>query len=111
MLRYKDTIERRAIMGRVINRREGYIDYRLNLLGIRVREGRCELIGRQGEAWQPIGAPRELPVEIPQSLTAVERAADELRMTAWQYQSAEPGSDLADVLMGRVDIRQALGGG
>ena len=85
---------------KVVNREAGTIDYRLNLLGIRVSKDAAQLIARwRGDEWSTIGAPRELPIRFP--LTPFELngvAGDTLRLTAYQYDAERPGSDLRAVL-------------
>ena len=50
---------------KVVNR-EARIDYRLNLLGIRVSKDAAQLIARwRGDEWSTIGAQRELPIRFP----------------------------------------------
>lgn len=77
----------------------GAIDYRLNILGIRVFEHSCQLIARNGRQWAPLGPPRTLPVYVPQnSGELIEAATDALLLTAYQYAQEHPASDLASVL-------------
>ena len=47
---------------RVINQEIRCVSYMLNILGLRVFEGRCELIAKHGDQWVPIGNARELPL-------------------------------------------------
>ena len=75
------------------------IDYRLNILGIRVGDNYCQLIAKCYGAWTPFGPRRSLPVKIPATPAELQDAAsDVLRMTAYQYQAERPKSDLAAVL-------------
>jgi hypothetical protein len=86
-----------------------FIDYYLNLLGVRVWKDACQLISRSGPGWSPLGGQRPLPVRIP--LTPAETTedwVDELRMTAYQYQIENPDSDLAEVLSQTRDFFIAL---
>jgi hypothetical protein len=84
---------------RVADRTAGTIDYRLNLLGVRVFEHCCQLIARAGEEWTVLGPSWDLPLHIPRNAEELKAAAlDTLRMTAYQYNTERPGSDLAEVL-------------
>src|SRR4051794_40734229 len=49
---------------RVVNREERSISYTLNMLGLRVFDGMCELIARQGNDWVSIGSAKKLPVDL-----------------------------------------------
>jgi hypothetical protein len=42
-----------------------YIDYRLPVLGIRIRKNSYQIISRIGNDWLPVGTPRNLPVTLP----------------------------------------------
>jgi hypothetical protein len=76
-----------------------FIDYRLNILGIRVWEHSCQLIARSGSEWSTIGPRWDLPVHIPKNAEELKAAAAEpLRLTAYQYCAECPGSDLDEVL-------------
>jgi hypothetical protein len=83
------------------------IDYTLNLLGVRVWEDACVLIAKSGWEWRPLGAVRRLPVLIPRNPSQLD--ADELCMTALQYQREHPDADLADLLCQRKSFTEALG--
>ena len=75
------------------------IDYRLNLLGIRARRNTVQLIARFGEGWTTLGISRELPLSIPRTPSDLRAAAsDTLLLTAYQYDSEHPGTDLTEVL-------------
>ncbi len=85
---------------KVVNREAGTIDYRLNLLGIRVSKDAAQLIARwRGDEWSTIGAQRELPIRFPLTPSELnDIAGDTLRLTAYQYDAELPGSDLRAVL-------------
>lgn len=86
-----------------------FIDYRLNILGIRVWEHSCQLIAKSGTAWSPIGPRWDLPIHIPNGAEELKMAAAEpLRLTAYQYCAEYPGSDLAEVLSETKDFAAAL---
>lgn len=85
------------------------IDYRLNILGIRVWERSCQLIAKSGEEWTTLGPRWDLPVYVPVDAKELKRAAlDTLRMTAYQYNVERPGSDLVAVLSRGKDFSAAL---
>ena len=52
-----------------------FIDYRLNIRGIRICEHSCQLIARSGKQWGKIGPRGHLPVHVPVN-------AEELKMAA-----------------------------
>ena len=86
-----------------------FIDYRLNILGIRVWEDFCQLIARSGAEWSTIGTQRDLPVDVPQNPEELKAAAAEpLRLTAYQYCAESPGSDLVGMLNKTGDFSAAL---
>jgi hypothetical protein len=66
---------------KVVNDGAGTIDYRLNLLGIRVTRDSAQLVAKWNENdWTTIGRLRELPVRIPMTPRELESAAgDPLR--------------------------------
>ena len=87
------------------------IDYRLNILGIRVWEHSCQLIAKTGPGaeWSTIGPRLDLPVHVPENAEELKAAApDPLRLTAYQYNAECPGSDLAEVLRKGKDFASAL---
>ena len=49
---------------RLVDKQQGYIAYTLNILGIRVFSGWCQLIARHGEEWVEIGMRRKLPLDL-----------------------------------------------
>lgn len=98
-------------MVRIKNLAEGYIDYRLNIMGVRVWHDGCQLIAKKGEDWQTIGPRRALPVSIPAPSQAMQSVIDELRMTAFQFQMEHPDSDLATVLSQSKSFHSALENG
>lgn len=94
---------------RVVDRAARQIDYRLNILGIRVWENACQLISRSGLEWGTMGPPRDLPVHVPQNAAELQAAAaDTVRLTAYQYNAERPGSDLVEVLRKSKDFAWAL---
>jgi hypothetical protein len=54
---------------RIVDPVEKCVGFRLNLIGLRVYGGHCQLVGRRGNAWEPIGPPRDLPLELPDDVT------------------------------------------
>ena len=85
-----------------------FLDYRLNILGIRVWEHSCQLIARSGKEWGTIGPRLDLPVYVPKDAEELKTAAAEpLRLTAYQYCAECPGSDLAEVLSETKDFSEA----
>jgi hypothetical protein len=93
---------------RITNAEKSFIGYRLNILGVRVYSGYCQLIARVGDDWATIGSPRNLPVVVPTDPHLA--GSDPLLLTAFQYEQEKPGSDLLDVLAGRKDFHSALNG-
>lgn len=71
--------------------REGYTEYTLNILGIRVWKDRCQLIGRNGNKWLPLGMSKPLPLS----------ASDEILPTARRIKAEHPDSDILEVLMAK----------
>jgi len=68
----------------VINKEEGWIGHRLNILGVRVWADRCQLVATIDGGWMTLGAPRYLPLEIPKNAEDLVTAAhDPLLMTAY----------------------------
>ena len=96
---------------RIINRETQQIDYRLNILGVRVWKSACQLIARGQGDWVSVGPKRSLPIDIPgDTLSLQDAASDTLRITAWQYEQEHPGTDIRAVLSGEKDFDSALGG-
>ena len=94
---------------KVVDRNEGLIDYRLNILGIRVWENSCQLIAKGAGEWSTIGPRWDLPLHVPRNPQELkDAAADTLRLTAYQYATEHKGSDLADVLAKRKDFEMAM---
>ena len=94
---------------RIVDSEACHIDYRLNLLGVRVRDKDCQLIARGNGSWEPMGPKWELPVHIPADEATLRAAStDTLRLTAWQYDQEHPNSDLRPVLSLEKDFKQAL---
>jgi hypothetical protein len=90
---------------RVVNRKRRYISYTLNILGLRVFEGMCELIARNGDEWVSIGSAKKLPLDFS---TENGQESDPFLLTVSQYSQAFPGSDLIPVLQGERKFEQAL---
>lgn len=85
------------------------IDYRLNILGIRVWKNACQLIAKSGADWSTVGAQRELPVHVPRNSEELRSASsDTVRLTAYQISVEQPGSDIAAVLDGSKAFAAAL---
>jgi hypothetical protein len=83
----------------VINREEGWIGHRLNILGVRVWADKCQLIARSGAEWLTLGPPKPLPIQVPANAEELSRAArDPLLITAYQILAEHPGSKLAALL-------------
>lgn len=92
---------------RVTDRFERSIGYRLNILGVRVWADRCQLVARDAQGlWTPFGSPRQLPLLIPDDKLDLD--SDTLLLTALQYQSEFPRSDLREVLAQRKSFDLAL---
>jgi hypothetical protein len=63
----------------------------------------------RAEAISTIGPRWDLPVRVPQDLEELKAAAaDTVRLTAYQYHTERPGSDLTEVLCGTRDFDSAL---
>jgi hypothetical protein len=93
----------------IINKDEGWVGYRLNILGIRVWPDKCQLVARTGEEWITLGPPRPLPLRVPTTADELARAAnDALLITAYQFIAEYPSADLADMLAQRRDFAKAL---
>lgn len=87
------------------------IGYRLNILGIRVRNDCCQLVAKTQEGWTTIGPLRKLPVRIPQTAEDLKTASsDPLLLTAFQYNAEFPASDIRDVLAGKKTFQDSLAG-
>jgi hypothetical protein len=94
---------------RIIDREGQYIDYHLNLLGVRVWRSACQLIARAEGKWSSIGPKHSLPIDIPHDEPSLREAgADTLRLTAWQYEQEHPGADIRAVLSGEKNFDTAL---
>jgi hypothetical protein len=99
----------RVMAMRFVDQQERFIDYRLNLLGIRVWPHCCQLVSRSGNEWITLGPKWDMPVEVPRwSGDLKDAATDTLRMTAYQYDVERPGSDLVEVLGGMKSFCAAL---
>jgi hypothetical protein len=94
---------------RFVDQHERFIDYRLNLLGIRVWPQCCQLVSRNGNEWIALGPRLDLPIDVPRRREELKDAAgDTLRMTAYQYDAERPGSDLLEVLRRAKSFNAAL---
>jgi hypothetical protein len=84
-----------------------YIGFKLNLLGIRVSSDDCQLLAKDGNGrWSPLGPPRPLPIDLPTDPSKI--GPDALILTALQYDSERPGSDLRALLAKKKDFEAAL---
>lgn len=84
---------------RIASPSERFIDYRLNILGIRVWGDSCQLIAKSAAEWSTIGPRWDLPMHVPKNAEELKAAAAEpLRLTAYQYCEETPESGLAEVL-------------
>jgi hypothetical protein len=94
---------------RIVHGEGSFIDYRLNLLGIRASASWCQLIAKSFGEWSGIGPRWDLPITIPGSPDELKVAAvDTLRLTAYQYDMERPGSDLSLVLALQKDFQTAV---
>lgn len=94
---------------RIVNPEAGWIDYRLHILGVRVREQSCQLVAKSGEEWIEMGPRWDLPVTIPASPADLNSGAvHTLHLTAYQYDMENPGTDLRVVLGRQKDFQTAL---
>lgn len=94
---------------RIVDLEARTIEYRLNLLGIRVWEHRCQLIAKGDGHWNALGPQRQLPIHSPSNIPELIEAADDpLRLTAYQYVLERPCSDLREVLNQTKDFKAAL---
>lgn len=85
---------------------KNHTDYTLSFLGIRIKDGSCQLIARtqNGEEheWYPLGQPKSLPIMLPDTPDKFGHAADALRTIAFQYQNKYPESNLLKALRGQT---------
>ncbi len=94
---------------KVANAEAGSLDYRLNILGIRVTATGCQLIAKTSDEWGPIGQHQALPVQVPRNAEEFKEAADSpLKLTAYQFNAENPGSDIAEVLDQSKDFAAAM---
>ena len=87
------------------------VDYRLNLLGIRIWDGHCCLIAKGQDGWRPIGPVHILPIHMPTRHELRNSSAGVLRVTAHQYQAEHPDSNLAQRLLTSQPEERELTGG
>ena len=94
----------------IINKEEGWIGYRLNILGVRVwSDSTCQLVAKSGGEWRTMGPARGLPVAVPTNAAELLSAVnDPLLLTAYQYMAEYPESDLAGLLSKRMDFETVL---
>ena len=92
---------------RYANQGGGFVDYHLNLLGVRVFEDACQLVARSEQGWVSIGPKCDLPIEIPKDTQEL-IGTDSLKLTAWQYAQEHPCSDIREVLSRRKSFELAL---
>jgi hypothetical protein len=71
MVRESETI----VAVKVADSAAGMIDYRLNILGIRVWEHSCQLIARSGKVGGTIGPRCDLPAHVSQNAGELKTAA------------------------------------
>lgn len=94
-----------------MDRNGRWIGYRLHIIGIRVWRDSCQLVAKSGSEWITLGSQRDLPVQVPRNAEELKAAAsDPLVLTAYQYMTEHPESDLADLLAKRKDFEAALNG-
>jgi hypothetical protein len=90
------------------HRENGAVDYRMNLLGIRVSNGSAQLIAKDRGEWTTLGPVHYLPLQVPSNTVELKAASnDTLLLTAYQYQAEHPDSDLRAVLAQQVGDRRA----
>ena len=94
-------------MVRVLDKTSKCVSYRLNLLGIAIWNDRCQLLARNERGdWKPLGAPRTLPIQLPDQVDSLQ--FDALLLTAYQYDQQNPGSDLRELFAQTKSVEQAL---
>jgi CheY-like chemotaxis protein len=86
-----------------------YIDYRLPVLGIRLRKNSCQIISRIGNDWVPVGRVYDLPITLPpkDSMPAAD-SRESVLLIAWRYERAHPDTDLRKLLTGEQPVATAL---
>lgn len=96
----------------VISKEEGWIGFRLNILGVRVwGNNTCNLVARTGTEWMILGPARDLPLEVPRDAEELSNAAhDPLLITAYQYMETYPDADLAALLSKTKDFDTVMNG-
>jgi len=95
----------------IFNKQDGWIGYRLNILGIRIWADKCQLVAKSADQWVVLGPHRPLPVSVPVSVEELARVApDSLIITAFQYMAEHPDSDLTAVLAQKKEFQSALNG-
>ncbi len=94
---------------KVVNSETQSIDYRLNIMGIRIWQDKCQLIARHQGRWAPLGPRHELPVFVPRTREQLQFFSDDpLRLTAYQYTLEHPDSDIPLALGKSVDFGSIL---
>jgi hypothetical protein len=92
---------------RSVDTKKRYIAYTLNILGIRVFSGWCQLIARHGEEWVEIGVQRMLPLDLSAAANGIN--SDPVLLTIMQYQSECPEDGLLDLVQGKKSLSDVLG--
>ena len=62
---------------KVVNRRERWIGFRLNILGIRVWEDSCQLVAVNRGQWDTLGPSWDLPVQVPETAEELKAAVSD----------------------------------
>jgi hypothetical protein len=84
---------------KIVDAESRRIDYRLNILGVRVWENSCRLIAKTEKGWIPVGGPHEFPLKVPEDSADLQsREQSPLTMTLFQYKEEFPYSDMPEVL-------------
>jgi hypothetical protein len=92
---------------RSVDTQKGYVAYTLNILGIRVFSGSCQLIAKHGEEWFEIGVQRMLPLDFSAAANGIN--SDPVLLTIMQYHSECPQDDLMDLVQGKKSFSEILG--
>lgn len=94
---------------KVANAEMSSIEYRLNILGIRVTERDGQLIAKSSDEWSPIGQRLQLPLPVPRTSEDLKEAADSpLKLTAYQFNAENPDTDIIEVLEQTKDLKTAI---
>lgn len=96
-------------MTKIVDLESRRIDYRLNILGVRVWENSCRLIAKTEKGWVPVGGAHEFPVRVPEDAADLQsREQSPLTITLFQYKEEFPYSDLPEVLKRDKSFAAAL---